>query len=892
MPPRGSPWNALTLIVWLAACAFASGAAAGTEFFRCAPFVTQGAAPLGTSPERDSTRRPPLASATHRAPSTAGLDGIWEELIPKAAASNASNMIVDRARDRLVLFGQSGYQVYSNDVWVRSLSDDRVPWTLLEVAGVHPGATIAGTSIRDPVRDRMIVYGGSPADGVWSLSLSGTPAWTRLAAGGDGPGSRQGIVGVYDPDGDRMIIIGGYGGVPAAGNDVWAFALGDASGWSQLAVSGTPPGGRSDYAAVYDSNRHRIVMFSGLNYPDADVWALTLGGPPAWEQLHPAGDSPPQLGQAAAAYDPVHDRMVLYGGVQSGVGALEDAWVLQFGDVPTWTHLAPVPRPVARNSPCMVYDEIRDRFVMFGGGISDTWSLTLAPDPAWKLLETDSGIPYPNYLTAALYDSTRHRLLRFGGHAHTFIHGTQYGWESDQLWGLTDHGFTHWTQLRSSTAPPPLGGMSLVLDPPGDRVITFGGHSSATGTFGSMWQASLSDTSGWRRLYALGTIPPARDLHSAVIDPVRRRMFVYGGRTSERIMSDTWQLDLNGRPRWARLDSTALAPPPRLGAGAVLDPVGDRIVLFGGLNLDSGTFDDTWQLSLSGTPAWSRLLFPRSPPPRAFAAMVYDSRRQRIVLFGGRDAFGQPLRDTWYLPLGSGAGWMLGDSSGTLPDARWGAAAAYDPDEDQLVIVDGTHDPCQDFPVALWQTFAFRFSGPVPTPLTFVRVERHPLSVTLEWRGAAEPSFAGTIERRTESAPWTALSPVTRDAGGIVRFDDHDTSPGARYAYRVRWSVGASASTTEPVWVDVPALRFSLELPANPALRGLVVSFSLPDASAARLDLLDVAGRRRVSRPVGELGAGDHLLQLAAPGTLAPGMYLVRLTRGEESRVARVSIIR
>jgi hypothetical protein len=886
-------------IVLVSVPLLAGPVAAATDFVHCAPFVTEGPSALATAAERDSTRQARFAGGTRVSGSgtgaiapmrAAGLNGTWEELIPKAAASNASNMIVDPARDRLVLFGQSGYREYSNDVWVRPLSDDRIAWTLLTVPGPHPGATIAGTSIRDPVRDRLIIYGGAPADGVWAMSLSGTPAWTRLAAGGDGPASRQGIVGVYDPDGDRMIILGGYGGVPTTTMDVWAFALGDGSGWSRLTVSGVPPGNRSDYVAIYDSLRHRIVLFSGLNYPDADVWALSLRGSLAWEQLHPVGDSPPQLGQAAAAYDPVHDLMVVYGGVESGVGALEDAWVLRFADVPTWSHVAPAVRPVARNSPCMVYDGPRDRFVMFGGGISDTWSLTLTPSPAWKLLEADSGIPYPLYLTAALYDSTRHRLLRYGGHLIYFVHGTQFGAESNELWGMTAGEFARWTQVRGNAAGPPLGGMSMILDPVADRLITYGGYSSYDGTFGDLWQTSLSDTTGWKPLDALGTVPPARELHAGVADPVRRRLFVFGGRGFQGVINDTWMLDLNGPPQWTQLDSTAITPPPRLGHSAVYDPVGDRILMFGGLNNDSGTLGDTWQLTLGGTPAWSRVVFPVSPPPRAFAAMVYDSRRQRIVLFGGRDPLGQPLRDTWYLPLGSGAGWVLGDSSGTLPQPRWGEAAVYDPDQDRLVLSDGTVDPC-GYPAVLWELMTFRFSDPVPTPLVLRRVERHPQSVTLEWQAGPEASFVGTIERRTESGSWSVLSPVTPDATGLVRFDDHGMSPGVRYAYRVRWSVGPAASTTEPVWVDVPPLRFALDRLPNPVSQGLAVSLSLPDAAEARLEVFDVAGRRFASRRVGELGAGDHVVQLGARGSLAPGMYVIRLTRAGESRVAHVAIL-
>jgi hypothetical protein len=48
------------------------------------------------------------------------------------------------------------------------------------------------TAIYDPVRDRMLVFGGcdaslAPLNDVWALSLAGTPVWTHLAPSGTPP---------------------------------------------------------------------------------------------------------------------------------------------------------------------------------------------------------------------------------------------------------------------------------------------------------------------------------------------------------------------------------------------------------------------------------------------------------------------------------------------------------------------------------------------------------------------------------------------------------------------------------------------------------------------------------------------------------------------------------
>jgi hypothetical protein len=72
----------------------------------------------------------------------------------------------------------------------------------------------------------------------------------------------------------------------------------------------------------------------------------------------------------------------------------------------------------------------------------------------------------------------------------------------------------------------------------------------------------------------------------------------------------------------------------------------------------------------------------------------------------------------------------------------------------------------------------------------------------------------------------------------------------------------------------------------------LAISFSLPDGATARLELLDVAGRRVRSREVGSLGAGNHVINLAGGSPLAPGLYVVRLARSDRSLTGRVSVVR
>ena len=72
----------------------------------------------------------------------------------------------------------------------------------------------------------------------------------------------------------------------------------------------------------------------------------------------------------------------------------------------------------------------------------------------------------------------------------------------------------------------------------------------------------------------------------------------------------------------------------------------------------------------------------------------------------------------------------------------------------------------------------------------------------------------------------------------------------------------------------------------------LAVAFTLPDDHPATLKVLDVSGRRVAVRDVGSLGAGRHVLWLAEPATLHPGIYLVRLVRGERAVALPVCVVR
>lgn len=177
-------------------------------------------------------------------------------------------------------------------------------------------------------------------------------------------------------------------------------------------------------------------------------------------------------------------------------------------------------------------------------------------------------------------------------------------------------------------------------------------------------------------------------------------MIVFGGWNGSDFShsNQVWALSLDASPTWTRLYPTGASPAVRKRAAAAYDPVGDRMIVFGGSNFTSSALGDLWALSLGPSPEWVRL-FPEPfyPSARAGAKMVYDADENRIVMFGGWRPGGsihdQYLNDTWMLSLGEAPEWLL-ISAGSPPLGRIYHGLVYDSSRDRLLVQDGYGPQC------------------------------------------------------------------------------------------------------------------------------------------------------------------------------------------------------
>jgi len=150
---------------------------------------------------------------------------------------------------------------------------------------------------------------------------------------------------------------------------------------------------------------------------------------------------------------------------------------------------------------------------------------------------------------------------------------------------------------------------------------------------------------------ALANNPSPRTEVRMVYDPATANSILFGGRSgtdygtaSAYFTNETWIW--NGS-RWAQR-FPAHAPAARSAHSMVFDTVRDRVVLFGGRDSDTHVFGDTWVFDGSD---WQELFPSTAPPAREIAGMVYDPSRNVTVLYGGNriatDNTFEPIYDMW-----------------------------------------------------------------------------------------------------------------------------------------------------------------------------------------------------------------------------------------------------
>jgi hypothetical protein len=122
-------------------------------------------------------------------------------------------------------------------------------------------------------------------------------------------------------------------------------------------------------------------------------------------------------------------------------------------------------------------------------------------------------------------------------------------------------------------------------------------------------------------------------------------------------------------------------------------------------------------------------------------------------------------------------------------------------------------------------------------------------------------------------------------SGAIVAWVDDRSGGAGIYAARL---LPAGLVAIEPPPRSMPGVALAAPRP-NPASGRPSLAITLIAGVPARLEVLDLAGRRIAGRDLSALGAGAHVLDLDEAVGLPSGIYLVRLWQGTEQRTVRMA---
>lgn len=272
---------------------------------------------------------------------------------------------------------------------------------------------------------------------------------------------------------------------------------------------------------------------------------------------------------------------------------------------------------------------------------------------------------------------------------------------------------------------------------------------------------------------------------------------------------------------WSIL-SPSSTPPPLEFASAVYDSDNHTIVLFGGLNSQGSLSDSTFVWNGSTWTDYSPAQI-EEPPARYLASMAFDPALHQLLLFGGRNAAGHQLNDTW---AWNGASWYnVNRGEAISPAPRDGASLAYDGQGHLLLFggegpaVVGESAPSaspQRSSASLLQDPSLETPTATTSPTTLAV-----LGDTWEWGGS------GWIPVATSGPPPRLNAAATYDAasGAVLMFGGTSTPTGSTSAPTPlgdTWTWTGSGWSPAPQ-AGSPTARFGAVAADDPVAGGVVL---------------------------------------------------------------------
>lgn len=844
--------------------------------------------------------------------SVASASDNWQErpplVRPGFSAFYGGGAVYDAVEGRTILVGPE-----PSRIWKISLVGG-LAWDLADVSGAPPATAYYQAAVLDSVHRRIIVpcraAGGFTYDQLqlWALSIDEPRQWTQLALP-DIAFNRWSFTCALDPVRNRLLLFGGYYRLTPTNTDatsqLLAYDLASDSGWTVVTTAGTRPGKRANMSSIYDRARDRMLLFAGET-PQGfngeqplsmdDTWELSFATPtPTWTLLTPTSAVPPARERHVAIHDPAHDRMIVYGGDYYAVtsGERGDVWSLPLDTPGTAAWVNHGAGPGVRTSALGVFDRAAQRVLVLGGNTTlaagqrlsryDLWSWTLDQPGTWTN-ELGTADPIRNRANhSAIYDHGRDQMVAFFGSGFGETQGSN-GHADAWAYAFASNSWRRLGELNRTIV-----GHAEIEDAPRNRLITFLGCPSGS-CADDLYELDPVN-GGFVALADAGTPPGATSGFAATFDPTGARMLVFGGATPGPApfttrYNDVWALALAGTPTWSHLTEAGTPPSPRIGSRVFFDRPSHRMLVVGGTD-SIAILKDVWALSLDATPTWSPVTTTNSPSG-TLTGVALDSLRHRLVAITQVGAGADTLVG-WELPLDGVSTWSRLNPITPPPASRSGHSTIFDPLRDRLVLFGGSSPASPDGMNDVWG-LGFDHSTPTLVSLFDWRFENGVVNLT--WR-SSEPGIDAVLYRRAPGDAWRAAGVLHANRDGEITWRDAEVQPGLRYGYRLGLLEEGREVLLGEIVIDVPS-RLALALGdvrPNPVVDQLQITYALATRGAARLALVDAAGRRVLEQAIA--GApGVHQIRIDRARLPAPGLYFLRLEQGAASASKKIVVTR
>ena len=218
------------------------------------------------------------------------------------------------------------------------------------------------------------------------------------------------------------------------------------------------------------------------------------------------------------------------------------------------------------------------------------------------------------------------------------------------------------------------------------------------GNFSDMWALDLNDTAEWE---STGSGPNSIGTNTFASDGIASGLMVGQSYTGDPTM---WSW--NGYSTSWTPYSEGVRPSGMSSQAMVWDSRSQRYISYGGQEADSGNYtNETWAFN-PGNAVWQNLSAVNSPRGISNPAMFFSDGWNRTILFGGYDSGKNLSNETWMFN-GETNTWSKLSLPGSFPTGRAGMATAIDREEQVAYIFGGIaknqFDSGIDYSNELWK---------------------------------------------------------------------------------------------------------------------------------------------------------------------------------------------